>query len=454
MFTVSPSRLGNLARALLLAAALLSAVHAQSEPPTPPLPHPLTLEAALDFATAHNRGLLRTREQIREQEGVLVEARASRLPSLAAGAEYARSDEPLLPSPLYHDDTWNVSVTAQQVLYAGGGLQAQVRGRREQLEAARLAFTAAVNDTLLAVRRQFYDVLLARELIGVQEEALRVLDSELADARHRRDAGTGSDFDVLRAEVSVANARPALIRARNTYRDSQDRLRATLGAEGDDESRPTELDVQGSLEVPRREIALPEALSAARVRRPELLQQERLLHAAEHSIVSARSGYLPTVAAVAGYEWTKPSLLSAPENHLDGWTAGVRASWPIFDGRATAGRVTQARSRANQVRFGADERRLAVDLEVRQAYSLLSESDELLRSAAKVVDQARESLRLAQARFQAGSATQLDVLTAQASLTQARSNLAQARHGYAVALAALDRAVGLAPSPESPILRQ
>ncbi len=432
---------------ILLGGVLLSGAAAHAAPPAArvadPLPHPLTLEAALAYAAANNPGLLRTREQIREQEGVFVEARAARLPSFSASGQYSRTDRELLASPMYADENWTAGITARQVVFAGGALQAQARGRREQVAAARLAFAAAVNDTLLQVRSEFYDVLLARELIGVQEEALRVLESELTNARLRRGAGTGSEFDVLRAEVSVANARPPLIRATNAYRTAQDRLRATLGAAAGDPARATELEAQGTLEVPRVGIELADALAAARAQRPELQQQEHLLKAAEQGVRAARAGHLPTVSAVGGYEWTKPSLVTAPQSHLDGWTAGLQAQWSVFDSGATAGRVRQARSRVNQARYGAEERQLAVEVEVRQAHSSLVESLELLQSSGKVVEQARESLRLAQARFQAGTATQLDVLTAQSQLTLARSNLAQAEHGHAVALASIRRAMGL-----------
>lgn len=422
---------------LTLGLALGSARAAESA--ATPLPQPLTLEAALAHALEHNPALLRTREQIREQEGVLVSARASRLPTVAAGASAARVDDKRLESPLYNDESWSVDVTVKQVLFAGGGLQAQERGQREQLEAARLAFNGAINDTLLAVRRQFYAVLLSREIIGVQEEALTVLENELHYARSRNEAGTGSNFDLLRAEVAVATARPDLIRARNAYRTAQDQLRTTLGAA---HSGRDDLQVEGELALPAREIALADAVAAARAHRPELLRAEHLLKAAEHGVTGARSGYQPTVAAVAGYEWTRPSLSTTAASNLHGWTAGLQASWNIFDSKATAGKVTQARARAQQTRHTLEEAQLAVEFEVRTAHANLGEAAEVLRATAQVVAQARESLRLAQTRYQAGIATQLDVLSAQSALTKARSSLAQAQHDYAVALASLERATG------------
>lgn len=425
----------------VLLAFPLSALAAGDAHPSPAqLPRPLTLNAAIAFATEHNPALLRTQEQIREQEGVLVTARAARLPTVTASGSASRTDENRLEQPGADDRSWSVDVSATQVLYAGGQLKAREQGQREQVLASRLAFTAAVNDTVLTVRQQFYAILLNRELIGVQEEALRVLEGERDNAKSRREAGTGSDFDLLRAEVAVANAKPALIRARNNYQLAQDELRATLGISSSD---TTDLAAEGSLAVAKREVSLVAALSEARAHRPEVLRQEKLEKSADLDVDAAKSGYKPTVSAVGGYAWSRPSLTTTSGN-LHGWSAGVQASWNLFDSRATAGRVVQARSRARQVRFGSDDVRIGVELDVRTAHANLKEALELLVAAEQVVAQAQESLRLSQSRYSSGVATQLDVLTAQSALTEARSNLAQAQHNHAVALASLDRATGVA----------
>jgi outer membrane protein TolC len=83
-----------------------------------------------------------------------------------------------------------------------------------------------------------------------------------------------------------------------------------------------------------------------------------------------------------------------------------------------------------------------VELEVRTAYSDFIEAREVLESQKKVQDQAQEAYRLAQSRYEAGTGTQLDVLSAQTSLTDARSTQIQALHDYAVARARLERAIG------------
>ena len=126
----------------------------------------------------------------------------------------------------------------------------------------------------------------------------------------------------------------------------------------------------------------------------------------------------------------------------DGWRVGIQSSWAIFDGRATEGRVIQARSQVRQVEIQLADQRVAVELEVRRAVSSLQEALELTESARKVVDQAEEALRLADARYNAGSATQLDVLQTRVALTQARTNQHEANYSYLIAESALRKAMG------------
>jgi outer membrane protein len=87
---------------------------------------------------------------------------------------------------------------------------------------------------------------------------------------------------------------------------------------------------------------------------------------------------------------------------------------------------------------------LSVDVQVRQAYSSLVEAWELVQASGKTVEQAQEALRLANVRYGAGTATQLDVLTSQVALTQARLDQLQAYYGYNVALTTLRQAMGQA----------
>ena len=127
---------------------------------------------------------------------------------------------------------------------------------------------------------------------------------------------------------------------------------------------------------------------------------------------------------------------------LSGWFAGGQLTWSIFDGQLTRGKVMEAQARYERAQLDIDESARQIELEARTAHSNFIEAREVLDSQKMVQEQAQEALRLAEARLAAGSATQLDVLDAQTSLTQARTTQAQALHDCSVARARLQRALG------------
>jgi outer membrane protein TolC len=115
----------------------------------------------------------------------------------------------------------------------------------------------------------------------------------------------------------------------------------------------------------------------------------------------------------------------------------------IFDGLQTRGRVKEAQALYERAGVELEELQRRIELDVRSAYSTFIESKEVLASTSKVVEQAEEAVRLARARSDAGTGTQLDVLSAQTALTDARTTQVQALRDYQVARARLERAVGM-----------
>jgi outer membrane protein len=433
---------------LLLGAGLLATVPAAAQlndgRPDPDLnvPERLDLNYALAYALDNNFAIRQAKERIRQQEGIVLEVRSAQIPNVSASAGYQRNADDT--SSNGRNEAWSVDITARQVLYAGGGVTAGVKAQRLSLDAAVLALRAVINDALVDVRIRFLTVLLNREKIKVQEQNVELLQRQLQDVRNRYEAGTVSNFEVLRAEVALANAQPALITARNDYRLSIEELRQSLGYVATSEPDVAKVpEFLGSLEFNPASFELRSALTTAREQRPDLQRLARLTEAAEQGVVSSRAGYLPTVSAFGSYDWRQAPAASN-RSSLDGWTVGVQSSWDIFDGRATAGRVAQARSFLEQTRLSLAEAQLSADVEVRRAISTFQQAGELAEASKKVVEQAEEAVRLANARYAAGTATQLDVLTSQVDLTTARLNQVQAYYSYNVAVAAVRNAMGLA----------
>lgn len=406
------------------------------------VPAGLDLEYALAFALDNNFAIRQAKERIRQQEGILVEIRSSQSPAVTAGGGLQANDKEI--GSTGGDNSWSLNVTARQIVYSGGAVGANVRSQQLALDAAALSLQAVINDALLDVRTRFYTVLVNRERIKVQEQNIELLRRQLQDVRNRFEAGTVSNFEVLRAEVAVANAQPALITARNDYRVGIDELRRSLGFVTTNEADVTRIpEFIGTLEFAPNSFDLRSAIATARERRPDLQRLRKLEQAAVETVEARRAGNRPNLSLFGAYDWRRAPVTS-PDSVRDGWTVGVQSTWNIFDSRATAGRVAQARSLLEQTRLTVEEAQLSADVAVRRAISTFQQSTELAEASKRVVEQAEEAVRLANARYSAGTATQLDVLTSQVDLTTARLNQLQAYYSYNVSIATVRNAMGLA----------
>jgi outer membrane protein TolC len=412
---------------------------------------PLSLMSALNTALQQNAAILKGKNDLEASYGIVVQTRAVALPRVQATGQYKRTDRsavenlPFPGAPLLPDQNWNAGVQIVQSIYDGGKLTAAVRAARLTKEQALAQYQTVIADALLAVRVAYYDVLLAAQQITVHEASVNLLKKEMEDQQRRYDAGTVPRFNVLRAEVAVANERPLLIQARNNYRISKNNLSNLLGYNlPRDIWEDIPLQLTDTLDAVPYQVNLPEAIQQALGKRTELVALRKAEQLQQLNIVNAKSGYKPTVQVFAGYNWfnaqfTPPTTL----NHdINGWNAGAQMSWYIFDGLLTHGKVVQARALHEKSRTELADQSRQIELQVRTAYSSFIEAKEVLDSQEKVQEEADEALREAKARADAGTGTQLDVLDAETSLTQARTTNVQALHDYATARAKLERAIG------------
>ena len=423
---------------------------------------PLSLVDCLNLALSQNATILKAKSDLQANYGIVIQTRAVALPQVIASGQYKQSERSAIESfpvpniPELPDQNWNAGIQIVQNIYAGGKLVAAIRAARLTKEQSVLQYQTVVQDTLLNTRVAYYDILLAAQQIVVHEASVELLSKELQDQQSRYNAGTVPHFNVLRAEVAVANERPALIQARNNYRIAKNNLANLLGYNlPRDIWEDIPLNLSGKLEAEPYQIDLPQAIEQALANRTELAALRKAEALQRENVVSARSGYKPTVQVFAGYGWYNAQFTPPVDlNHdIHGWNAGAQLSWDIFDGMLTRGKVVQARALYEKSRTDVEDKGRQIELEVRTDYSQFIEAREVLDSQKTVQAEAEEALREAEARATAGTGTQLDVLDAQTSLTQARTTEIQALHDYATARARLERAIGAnlmqAQSPNS-----
>ncbi|MBN9689955.1 MAG: TolC family protein [Verrucomicrobia bacterium] len=412
---------------------------------------PISLNDALDIALQQSPAILKGRQDVEEAYGVALQLKSAIRPRLTSGGTFQAIDSaqievvniPGFDFQFQNDKLWNANILVTQPVYAGGKIRSQVRAASLTREAALAQFQAQVADALLNIKISYDDALLALEQIGTQKASIELLERELTDQKRRYEAGTAPRFNVLRAEVELANARPRLIRAQNGYRIAKNNLATLLGWNiPTNAAENIPLDLSDRLKATPLDISLPIALAKARDQRPELTARSKEKQIRREEVTQARANYYPNLSIGGGYQWQSRNFADDLSLKTDGWTAGAQMNWSIWDFGLTKGKVDVAKARLSRSQIEQDDTTRKVELEVRTAYSNFIEAQQVLESQLKVIEQAEEAVRLAMARNDAGTGTQLDVLSAQTALTDSRTTQSLALRDYSVALARLDRAMG------------
>lgn len=424
-----------------------------------------TLEQAIETALQRNPDIQRARQEIERHKGIYIEMRAEALPRIDATGQFTDTDphlfanhggptattiNPVTGQPQtvtlgggessQAERSYNIRLQATQVIFAGGRIVSQIRAADFGRDASYYAFRNAIDLVISTVRQQFYQVLLNRALIGVQEESVKLLQSQLQDQQNRFEAGTVPRFNVLQAQVALSNQQPELITARNNYRISQLQLAKTIGLDFDpSRADSSPIEAIGTLQYQTRAMPLTMAIETAKERRPFLKQQKANILGNNEQVRVARSGYFPQINATAAEQVRSSAFSDDPHDVSNGYVFGATGNWAIWDWGQTYGRVKQARALLQEAKISYDDAVRQVELEVQQAYSNLAQGRELIQSQAKNVEQAEEALRLASARLSAGAGTQLEVLNARVEVTRAQSTRLQALYTYNAAVAEFDR---------------
>ena len=187
--------------------------------------------------------------------------------------------------------------------------------------------------------------------------------------------------------------------------------------------------------------SLTHLVDVALQKRPEILRARSLTDISRKVVKVARADYFPALSAGMSYSWSAESdAVTLRENLSRSWTAGLNLTIPIFRGGRTRGAVSQAIADNNQARLAEQQMRDDIVLEVEEAYDRLLQAKKALEIQGNTIAQAEEGLKIANLRYESGVGTQLEVLSAQAALTQAREILAEATFSFRTAKAGLKKA--------------
>ena len=338
-------------------------------------------------------------------------------------------------------NTFNSTLSLNYDIYTSGGRSASIRSAEEQVRSAELEVERQNQQLSLDVSNDYYNIQQAEELIRVTQAAVENAQVNLRDTEAQERAGIGTRFDVLQAQVQLANAVQDLTQARNLQNISRRQLAQRLSlADAATLSSADPVEIAG-----RWNLSLEESIILALQNRAELAQLLAQRNIAQQQRRIALASIGPQLSAFANFNIV--DQLDDSNLGAYGYAIGILVSMNFYDGGAA--RASAAQQEANiaiaQTQFATTKNQIRFQVE--QAYFTLQSSFENIQTASTALEQARESLRLARLRFQAGVGTQLDVISAAANLTQAQGNLVAAILDYNRSLASLQRAVSNAQVP-------
>jgi outer membrane protein TolC len=450
---------------------------------------PLTINDAVAVALATNRQLALSSEALYLAEGRTSEARAGLNPTLG-----------ITSGPVFLANSLQPGAIAGATLPfdISGAIRAATSQLQFQEVATRLDINRTRNQIVSDVKSAFYSVLRAEALVGVATENLQNSLDRLSDANLRYQNRTVAYFDVVRAQTDVADAQKLVIQARNGVSLTTGELDSAMGidvttplrvsdrnavTEPPDVPPPTatpltpESDVppsgtgagavkpaptpeavqqnQTGLTAPHPDEIITQALTLGKEfqpllnealgTRPEILEADAEITAAQKGILYARRSLLPSLGLNFGYYYVRNSTGTRRINEPE---AALTLSLPLYDGGLERARAQQARA---NVATAITNKRQAIDavtLDVQQSYLNLVQARDQVAVANTALGQARTAFQLARVRYNAGVASRagisplLEVSDAQAALTLAEQNQVNALYDYNNARAQLDRSIG------------
>ena len=402
----------------------------------------LTLDQAIDYALVNNPEIINLQIELEKAQAQVGQALSHFYPSITATGYYAYiNDVPVFDLdgmlvPMGEHKNYDVQVSLQQVLFAWGKIYHGYKITDLNKKIAELNLIRKKQEIRYSVTDGFYSLLVLEQMVALSQEGFVQLQRHEDAVRKRYEAGLVAQFELLRAQVQVANLKPQVIEAENGLKLAQEGFKMLIGA-------PLEIDIKiaGELPMVEEDFILDSLTSLALENRAELKTLKNVESIAKLGQSIAARANLPILVAGATYDRKKPYGFGGNE-----WgsnvTFNVGFEFPLFTGFKNFYQYKEASADLKQAHLAFDNLTKAITLEVKQAYFNFLASKEAVIAAQDNVGQAEKAFEIIDTRYKNGLATNLEFLDVQLALMQAKTNQLFALKNYYASRAQVYKAVG------------
>lgn len=434
---------------------------------------PMTLEEAKRLALERNLSVKSSEKELLRAKAEAESLYADFFPKLTAEGWYSRSGElqriripagtfgatpPFLPPtpaefPTSDLVNYGVRLSLEQPLYAGGAIHYRYESAQLGSRLAGLGHQQTIQDLLLRVELTYWEILKMEQLQEVAKQQVFDLKAHLRLVEAFHDAGTISFNEILKTKVNLAEAEQRLLSAENQVSLAKMEMNHLLRRDITSPLLMAKPFFMSSAAPPsmvlpeKNEKGLPsyeEALETARRSRVELKVARGQIEEAGIRRKSAQSRYYPTLSAIVNYDRAKETATVLPENR----EVLLLLRWTFWEWGKTGREVEQARLRLLQSEDHLQALEDRIALEVGGAHLRTVEAGKKIAVTEKAIDHAKENERIVKKQFNAGAATNMELLDAESLLISARANHTHAVYDFQSAQARLVRAMGRQTPPE------
>jgi len=398
----------------------------------------VTLQSALEYAYSHSKLLMAERKKLLASEMQIKEAKALYSPSVTFSSSYVRLKEGktlelyyptgIVKVPMAFENTYQHKLTLQYLFYGGGKRKALVQQAKDNYKVVKEEYEHLRNQVAFNVKKAYFSVLKASSYVDLTTSIVKQLNAHLYQVRHLYKAGIAPLNDVLRVEVEIANVTLEKIKAKHQLMLAYLALKNVMG-----------MDLHAPVKV------IEELKYTSIHQGVDYYVKEALGRRYELSSIKLQLDMLEAAKRIAGSD-TKPTIVLSADYYRKGdkfwpdsdeWDIALVASWKLFDGGKTDAAVSGKEYSIEQLRLTMEQLKDNIALEVNSAYVNLLDAEERIATIEKQLEKARDDLRIATQRYKAQVGTNIDVLDAETSLKQTRTNYIQALYDANMAVARL-----------------
>lgn len=398
--------------------------------------HDNQLNQFVDQALRYNSDVLIARERVNEYQARVYAADSALFPELDAGvsATRARSQSAATGLPV-HSTVYKGNLTANYTVDLWGANRSAARAADASLEAQKAAAAAADLTVATNVATGYLTLLSLDEQLRVTRATLKAREEALLLARRQYETGYTSRLELMQSDSELRATRAQVPVLQHQIHQQENALSLLLGR------NPAA--ITRSAFAGLTPLTLPSQLPSTLLnRRPDIVQAQRQLVAADATLASSQAKLLPSINLTASGSMQDDTLPGLLDNPLRLWSLGGSILAPLLNRQALNAQVDVSMSQRNQALYAYEKTVRSAFKEVNDSLDAITRLGEQLGELTGQEQVAQETLRIAQNRYRNGYSSYLDVLDAQRTLFSTQLNAVQVKNNLLLAQVDLYRALG------------